>query len=450
MNKFLEFRWKYPNFYYHGYDVNETDDSIEITYNFEIESLAVFHPLWVIKKYKNFSFDKNDEVINNIIFNIGMIEVISYLKATCSKNLIVESYSLTNEQINFYKKLYFNGLGEFFYRNGITTSIDDFIDIKCTSNNILNAKNIDNLDGNLILIGGGKDSLVTLDLLKDEKEKNACYILNPRQSWIDGVIASSYDDRAIFPIKRSIDPKLIELNKEGYLNGHTPLSALLAMSSLLVAYLLKKKNICVSNESSANEATVKNTNINHQYSKSFEFECDFREYYSKYISPSFNYFSVLRPLSEYQIASHFSKLTHLHSIFHSCNIGSKNDEWCHECPKCLFIYLLFSPFISQEELKNIFSVNMLEDGKNLTEFEKLIGVGDEKSFECVGSRAEINFAIKKAITKIDDDKLPLLLQTYKEKYMKIDNSNIDFDKYFDENNNVPDYLLEKIKKEIIK
>ena len=448
MDKFLEFRNKYPNFYYHSYKIEENEDNIEITFEFEIEGLKVFNPKWVIKKDNRFIFDSNDEVINNIIFNIGMIEVISYLKATCSKNLIIENYCLDNKQIDFYKKLYFNGLGEFFYRNNITTTKDEFINIECKSNRSFNEKEINDLDGNLILIGGGKDSLVTLDLLSDQKEKNMCYILNPKESWIQGVFASFYDDTSIFQVKRYIDTNLIELNKEGYLNGHTPLSALLAMSSLLGAYLLKKKNICVSNESSANEATVKGTNINHQYSKSFEFENDFREYCNKYISQSFNYFSVLRPLSEYQIAAYFSKLKHLHHIFHSCNLGSKTDTWCHECPKCLFIYLLFSPFLSQDELKSIFSVNMLEDVKNLNEFEKLIGIGDEKSFECVGSRAEVNFAIKKAIEIINDEDLPLLLKIYKEKYMKLDN-NIDFNSYFDENNNVPENILSKIKKEMI-
>lgn len=447
--KFLEFRKKYPVFYYHDYLIEETDTQIIIKFNFEIEGLTTFEPKWIIEKSNDYSFDKNDEIINNIIFNIGMVEVISYLKATCSKKLIVECASLNDEQISFYKKLYFNGLGEFLYRNNITTSIEELFCIECTSNKKYKSQTINNLNGNLILIGGGKDSLVSLDLLKEYKETNKCYILNPRESWIEGVRTSNYDISDIFSIKRTIDARLIELNKEGYLNGHTPLSALLAMSSLLPAYLLKKENICVSNESSANEATVKNTNINHQYSKSFEFETDFREYCNKFISNSFNYYSVLRPLSEYQIAKYFSKLSHLHHIFHSCNLGSKNDEWCHECPKCLFIYLLFSPFLSQDELKSIFGVNMLEDGKNLKEFEKLIGVTDEKSFECVGSRAEVNFAIKKTINNTSEENLPLLLQTYKEKYLKVDNSNINFDEYFDENNYVPEEILQIIKNEVI-
>lgn len=446
--KYEEYRKKYSEFYYHDYEIEETSDKIIIKYNFEIKDLTSFEPTWTIEK-KDFLFDKTDPIINNILFNIGMVEVVSYIKSTCSPKLIVECGALTESQIKFYKKLYFNGLGELLYRNGISTTEDNLFDIISTSNKAFTSKTLDNLSGNLILIGGGKDSLVTLDLLKDFKSDNKCYILNPRASWIDGVKCLNYDISDVFCMKRTIDARLLELNKQGYLNGHTPLSALFAMSSLLPAYLLNKQNICVSNESSANEPTVKNSKINHQYSKSFEFECDFREYCSNFISPSFNYYSVLRPLSEYQIASYFSNLDDLHHIFHSCNLGSKTDTWCHECPKCLFIFLLFSPFLSQEKLTDIFGVNMLNDEKNIVEFEKLIGLGNEKSFECVGSRAEINYAIKKAINSIDDKELSLLLRVYKDNYMELDNSNINFEKYFDSNNNVPSHILNIIKDKVI-
>lgn len=448
-DKFLELRDKYPVFYYHNYMIEEGDTQIIIKFNFEIKGLTSFEPKWTIEKGDNFNFDKSDPIINNIIFNIGMVEVISYLKATCSPKLIVECGLLDRWQIDFYKKLYFNGLGELLYRNGITTSMDELFEIECTSNIVYSSKNISDLSGNLILVGGGKDSLVSLKLLDKYKNDNKCYILNPRESWIEGVRQSNYDISDVFSMKRAIDTKLIELNKQGYLNGHTPLSALLAMSSLLPAYLLRKKNICVSNESSANESTVKNTKINHQYSKSFEFETDFRNYCNSYISKDFNYYSLLRPLSEYQIAKYFSKLTNLHHVFHSCNLGSKIDVWCNECPKCLFIFLLFSPFLTQDELSSIFGVNMLEDIKNIEEFEKLIGVTDVKSFECVGSRAEVNFAIKKAINNMADDELPLLLEIYKERYFDIDDNMTDFDKYFDSNNYVPSELLEIIKNEVI-
>ena len=37
------------------------------------------------------------------------------------------------------------------------------------------------LIGNLIPVGGGKDSAVSLEVLKDEKKKNTCYVINIKE-----------------------------------------------------------------------------------------------------------------------------------------------------------------------------------------------------------------------------------------------------------------------------
>ena len=74
-------------------------------------------------------------------------------------------------------------------------------------------------------------------------------------------------DTESYTVKRTIDQNLIKLNNEGYLNGHTPFSAIVAFTSYLVAYITNRSNIILSNEGSANEPTVIGTNINHQYSK---------------------------------------------------------------------------------------------------------------------------------------------------------------------------------------
>jgi hypothetical protein len=69
-----------------------------------------------------------------------------------------------------------------------------------------------------------------------------------------------------------------------------------------MAYLTNRKYIVLSNEGSANEPTVIGTNINHQYSKTYEFECDFYQYTKKYFNIDIKYFSLLRPIKEIQIA----------------------------------------------------------------------------------------------------------------------------------------------------
>jgi hypothetical protein len=140
---------------------------------------------------------------------------------------------------------------------------------------------------------------------------------------------------------------------------------------------------------------------------SFEFEADFRSYEKSFIGSGVFYFSFLRPLSELQIAMLFSRFKKYHGIFKSCNVGSKQDIWCGHCPKCLFVYIILSPFLSLEELDAIFGKRLFEDETLTTDFDKLCGILPEKPFECVGSRDEVNAAITEAIAKYAKAKLPL-------------------------------------------
>ncbi|MDX9906275.1 MAG: hypothetical protein RBS55_06785, partial [Bacteroidales bacterium] len=201
----------------------------------------------------------------------------------------------------------------------------------------------------------------------------------------------------------------IELNNRGFLNGHTPFSALLAFYSLLAAYLTGKKDIVLSNESSANEPTVPGTGINHQYSKSFGFEKDFREYVLKNISSGFNYFSLLRPLSELQIARLFSGMPKFFPHFKSCNAGSKAGIWCGRCPKCLFTFIILSPFLEPGELTRIFGKNLLNDASLAGYLDELTGESPVKPFECIGTIDEVNTALAMTVKHYEPEAMPYLL-----------------------------------------
>ena len=164
-DKFLSLRGKYDSFIYDKFEVIDFSDRYEITYTFSIPNLTSFYPKLIIDK-KSINHEINEDFLEYLVFNIGMVEVISYVKCTCSFNIIVNCGYLDDEQINWFKKLYYNGLGEFLYRNGIKIDCDDLFKISCSS------KRYDfNLNytghGNLIPVGGGKDSNVTLELLKD-------------------------------------------------------------------------------------------------------------------------------------------------------------------------------------------------------------------------------------------------------------------------------------------
>jgi hypothetical protein len=262
-------------------------------------------------------------------------------------------------------------------------------------------------DETIVPVGGGKDSPVTLELLK--KQHSIPMIINPRQATLACVQMAGYENNFL-QINRTIDSTLLDLNAKGYLNGHTPFSAMLAFYSVLLAVLSQKKHIALSNESSANEATVKNMDVNHQYSKSYEFESDFRNYISKYVNTDINYYSFLRPLSELQIAYLFAQLPSYFPVFKSCNVGSKTDIWCGTCSKCLFTYIILSPFIEIEAITQIFGSNLLNNKTLIPVLKELIGESEVKPFECVGTREEVCIALCEACKR--NHPLPTLLQYF--------------------------------------
>lgn len=416
MEKFLELRQKYPIFEYNSYDICETENSFEVSYSFAVPGLTDFKPTWSFPKVEGRTLDDaSRKVFENTIFNLGMVEVVSYLKATCSPTLVVKCGSLSSEQIAWYKKLYINGLGEFFYRNNIVEAmnIDTFLDIKVENKNNEKIELTQSLHGNLVPVGGGKDSSLSLEVLKDMD--NMCYIVNPRGASRDSAIIGGYENKIYAP-KRTLDSRLLELNKQGFLNGHTPFSAILAFSSYASAILLGRKHIVLSNEASANEANVSGTNINHQYSKSIEFENDFREYVDKFICENGpNYFSLLRPLTEWQIVRAFTKTDKYLEVFKSCNVGSKQDIWCENCPKCLYVYIMVKAFLSDEYMDRIFKTDMLDNESLRDIFNGLVYPDYDKPFECVGTKDEINLSLNMIVAKYNREKkpLPALLKDFK-------------------------------------
>lgn len=455
MLSYDELRAAYPEFIYHGYEITESDQEIRVQYHFEIKGLSDFTPYWIFPKKPGDALTYKDRpLFLNMVFSLGMVELVSYWKITCAPNVKVLCGTLDEAQKTWWKKLYFNGLGEFYYTNGIEPDMADFMTIDAMvgsgRQSFAAAAPEKVLEGCLIPVGGGKDSAVTLDLLRASKGKNCCYIINPRGATLNTVDAAGYDRCSqLLAVKRTLDKRMIELNSQGYLNGHTPYSAIVAFSSTIAAYLFGLKYIVLSNESSANESTVEGSTVNHQYSKSFEFEHDFHTYEAAYIRSGTYYFSLLRPLSEFQIAAHFSLCPQYHDIFRSCNAGSKQDIWCGHCSKCLFVYLILSPFLPAARLREIFGTDMLNDPEMKTYFSQLIGIGKEKPFECVGSRDEINTAICMTIDdlKASGEALPYLFEYYMTTglYETHHQDGCPYDDYYDEENLLPEAFAQIVK-----
>ena len=408
---FDELRQQFPEFIYHGFQVQKGTHSLKVQYDFELPGFCHFRPEMEFPERAFIHTSLLDNTaLDNLLFHIGMIELISYWKATCSPIVRIKPYKLDAPQIEWWKHLYYQGLGEFFYVNNIMADPATFMQIESDAATGVTAVSHQVMNDILVPVGGGKDSVVTLELLKKQGFPIRPLIMNPRGATIATAAVAGFELNDCLVINRSIDPQLLRLNQQGFLNGHTPFSALLAFSCILAGALTGSGSIALSNEASADEATIKGTTINHQYSKSFEFEKDFTEYTSKYISKNIRYFSFLRPLHEIQIAKIFSRFPQYFPVFKSCNVGSKTDTWCGSCAKCLFAYIILSPFIAEEKLVAIFGHDLLNNESLLSYFNELCGISENKPFECIGTINEVNQALK--MTLAQRTTLPTLLKYY--------------------------------------
>lgn len=446
--KFMQFRTQFPWFAFEKQAYKISIEGLRISYTFNLSGKYTFHPTYFIPaKGLVLSPEQLIGKMDAIVFNLGMIELISYWKACCSPRLIIRPFQLSSRQIEWWKKLYFNGLGEFFYLNSISSGLDDFMKIEVDSRFDLPLQHYTFDDTLIIPVGGGKDSAVTLELLKHGSPVIPL-VMNPRSASLNTIKAAGFEFKDFLEIERSLDTGLLRLNEKGFLNGHTPFSALLAFVTVLTAILTGHRHIALSNESSANEATIDGTNINHQYSKSVSFESDFRDYISEWISPEINYFSFLRPVSELQIARLFSSFQQYHPVFRSCNAGSKTDSWCGKCAKCLFTYIILSPFLPEEQLIQIFGKNLLRDSSLRVYFDQLCGLTEEKPFDCVGTITEVNLALCETIRQRKNHALPELLENYFRSELFTRYRSIDFQyfmKNFDTHHFLPPNLEQRLK-----
>ena len=440
-------RQLHPVFHFHQFDWHFVNpEKLHIQFTFEIENLFHFKPTLEINFPQGFTNSISTDHLNHFVFQYGLIEMVSYWKSTCSPKIQIHCGKLNQEQIQFWENLFYLGLGEFRYKNGITVAQNLFVHIECLNfTNELNLPKQNKIQDDLFIvpIGGGKDSIVTLEILRKNKIEPMLFFLNPRASSIQIAKESNIPISKWVTAKRQIDSALLKLNSQGYLNGHTPFSALLAFMSILVSVPLQVSQIILSNESSAEEGNLlfHGEIINHQYSKSLDFEKKFTQYSQKFLTPNTKYFSFLRPLKELQIAKLFARYKSYHLHFKSCNVGQKNDVWCGECSKCLFVWVILSPWLSTNEIAKIFGKNMWCDLQLLETLKQLAGITGNKPFECVGTIAEVRTALAMCIQKYSTENFPLLIEAQKWG-LKISNETMSKDHM------VPKYFMEMLQNEL--
>lgn len=332
---------------------------------------------------------------------------ISYYKAYCPARIELGSINLNKEQSAFWGKLYERGLGEFFYQNDLDWRglINFPVTKEPGGRDVVAGKKL--RKRSLLPIGGGKDSIVSGEMLRLSEEEFTTFSLRDAEP-IRQTAEVLGKPRLV--ISRELAPRLIEMNAEGALNGHVPITAYISFLLAVAALLYDYKYLVLSLEKSANFGQVlfHGMDINHQYSKSEEFEGDFRTYLKKYVCEDIEFFSLLRGFYEIRIAQIFAGLNNFDRyapLFTSCNANFKmikeksGTKWCGHCPKCLFVFIILAPFVGKADLVKIFGANLLDDGglKNL--FEETLGVRDIKPFECVGTFEESQLAMLKISQK---------------------------------------------------
>ena len=136
--KFIELREKHPRFIFDNYTLTKSSTELKIKFQFSLNDCHFFQPEIRFPINNDFiSSDFDEAGWNNLAFHLGMIEMLSYWKCACSPTIVIKQFKLNKDQIDWWKKLYYHGLGEFFYLNGIDTNEDDFVQFECESDEIL-------------------------------------------------------------------------------------------------------------------------------------------------------------------------------------------------------------------------------------------------------------------------------------------------------------------------
>ncbi|HEY6984460.1 MAG TPA: UDP-N-acetyl-alpha-D-muramoyl-L-alanyl-L-glutamate epimerase [Rhodanobacteraceae bacterium] len=386
-----------------------------------------------------YAFDRGPEMVERIVFPdapmltegrraafeaaldiLHLVAGVSYYKAGVPRQIAVETRTLDAEIAGFLEALYLHGLGEFAYHNkldlrgriaflpplqgegrggdGVRAVLANTIPSQTLPLKGRASKQIGFERRTLVPLGGGKDSLVSVELLKSANEPATAV-------WIgNSPLIAACAARTGLPalnIGRELSPVLFEYNKQGAYNGHIPVTAINSAILAVAAVLCGFDTIAFSNERSASSATLEYDGqpVNHQWSKGWEFERRLHDLLKSHVAADLHYCSLLRPLSELAVAERFARTTRYDDVFSSCNrnfriLGPRPaDRWCGQCPKCHFVFLALAPFMSKPRLLAIFGCNLLDDAALAPAFDALMEYRDHKPFECVGEGIEARAAM---------------------------------------------------------
>ena len=340
------------------------------------------------------------EAVESALRLLHLIAGVSYYKAAVPPETRIDGREIDADTAALLTDIYENGLGEFAYRNGL--SLRGKIRFPHSLPATPTAGSVGLSSHALTAIGGGKDSLVSIEALRAAGVEQTV-------AWIgSSPLIAACAARTGLPtlnITRQLAPALFEYNRQGAYNGHIPVTAINSAILVLAALLRGFDQVVFSNERSASygsEILDEHGNVvaevNHQWSKGWAFENAFGAYVERHVAADLHYYSLLRPLSELAVARQFAKTDRYDAHFSSCNrnfhiLGDRPaNRWCGQCPKCHFVFLALAPFMPKPRLMGIFGRNLLDDATLAPGFDALIEYRDHKPFECVGEGREARAA----------------------------------------------------------
>ena len=334
---------------------------------------------------------------------LHLVAGVSYYKAAVPEDIRIDGDAIDADTAALLEDLYLHGLGEFAYRNGLNLHGRIKFPVGPLTPALSPAgrgegERLGLREHALVAIGGGKDSLVSIEALRAEGVEQTV-------TWIGGsqliAACAAHTGLPTLNIGRQLAPQLFDFNRQGAWNGHIPVTAVNSAIMAFAAVLLGVDQVVFSNERSASYGSLipGTGEVNHQWSKGWAFESAFGDHLQSHVAADLHYYSLLRPLSELAVARQFARTDRYDAHFSSCNrnfhiLGERpTSRWCGVCPKCHFVFLALAPFMPKLRLVGIVGRNLLDDPAQVPGFDALLEYQDHKPFECVGEGRESRAAM---------------------------------------------------------
>ena len=339
---------------------------------------------------------------------VFLLSGVSYYKTAAPPVIDFGETALTGTEEAFLREFYLQGLAEFAYRNNL-----DLTSLSLHAQRAPDQPTSPPTPAGpwraLVPFGGGIDSIVTVEQVRQQADVALFVVSRPADRFDAIEQPAAVTGLPVVRAEREIDPQLLRSAELGFLNGHVPVTGILSAIAVLAAVLTGRDAVVMSNEWSASIPTLEfdGRPVNHQFSKSEEFEAAFRAVLADQGCLP-DYFSWLRDRTELWVGREFASLRPYHASFRSCNKAFYTERarrfahWCGQCDKCVFIDLILAPFLPAGALRQIFAVagEPLDDPALKPKFRSLLGAG-AKPFECVGEVTECRAAVLLAARRDD-------------------------------------------------